>query len=222
MKAKFKELISRMKFTSLFPITLVTLAFLSVTGMIYAFSGSGSHLIWIIAVIAYAATMIFMLNYGAMAPSAGSVEGDNLLGSLTLDLIIKMPQPVLICRTDGKIVWYNNALTDHLGGRNITGVSFEDFIGKSLDEIKTGASDVGTRMTLDDRSYYVRAFSISSKNKKYVLTLWEDNTEFESLEKHIEDEETQVAYILADNLEELSQYTNDGVRGAANEIDKIL
>lgn len=222
MKAKFKELITRMKFTRLFSTSIVTVAFLTVTGAIYAFTGSHSHLIWIIAVIAYAATMVLMLNYGAIAPITGSNQSETFLGSLTLDLMIKMPQPVMICNADGKIIWYNSALTDRLGRRNITGINFEDFIGKSLTEIKTGDSDSGTRMTLDDRSYYVRAYSVSSKNKKYLLTLWEDNTAFESLEKQLADEETQVAYILADNLEELSQYTKDGVRNASNEIDKIL
>ena len=222
MKAKFKELITRMKFTRLFPTTIVTVAFLAVTGAIYAFSGSHSHLIWIIAVLAYAATMVLMLNYGAMAPITGSHESDTFLGSLTLDLMIKMPQPVMICNADGKIVWYNSAFTERLGRRNVTGINFEDFIGKSLSEIKVGDSENGTRMTLDERSYYVRVFPVSSKNKKYLLSLWEDNTAFEALEKQLEDEETQVAYILADNLEELSQYTKDGVRNAANEIDKIL
>ncbi|MBE6582534.1 MAG: hypothetical protein E7648_04645 [Ruminococcaceae bacterium] len=222
MKAKFKELITRMKFTRLFSTSLVTVAFLAVTGAIYAFSGSHSHLIWIVSVIAYAATMILMLNYGAMAPITGANQSETFLGSLTLDLMIKMPQPVMICNADGKIVWYNSALADRLGRRNVTGISFDDFIGKSLSEIKTGDSENGTRMTLDDRSYYVRAFSVSSKNKKYLLTLWEDTTSIEALEKQLADEETQVAYILADNLEELSQYTKDGVRNASNEIDKIL
>ncbi|MBO5041283.1 MAG: DHH family phosphoesterase [Clostridia bacterium] len=222
MKAKFKELITRMKFTRLFSTSLVTVAFLAVTGAIYAFSGSHSHLIWIVSVIAYAATMILMLNYGAMAPITGANQSETFLGSLTLDLMIKMPQPVMICNADGKIVWYNSALADRLGRRNVTGISFDDFIGKSLSEIKTGDSENGTRMTLDDRTYYVRAFSVSSKNKKYLLTLWEDTTSIEALEKQLADEETQVAYILADNLEELSQYTKDGVRNASNEIDKIL
>lgn len=211
-----------MKFTRLFSTSIVTVAFLAVTGAIYAFTGSHSHLIWIISVIAYAATMVLMLNYGAIAPITGSDQSETFLGSLTLDLMIKMPQPVMICNADGKIIWYNSALTDRLGRRNITGINFEDFTGKSLSEIKTGDSDSGTRMTLDDRSYFVRAYSVSSKNKKYLLTLWEDNTAFEALEKQLADEETQVAYILADNLEELSQYTKDGVRNASNEIDKIL
>lgn len=222
MKAKLNELITRMKFTRLFPTTIVTVAFLAVTGAIYAFTGSNNHLIWIAAVIAYATTMVLMLNYGAMTPITAAHESGTFLGSLTLDLMIKMPQPVMICNADGKIIWYNSAFTDRLGRRNVTGINFEDFIGKSLSEIKTGDSDNGTKMMLDDRSYFVRVFSVSSKNKKYLLTLWEDMTELEALEKELEDEETQVAYILADNLEELSQYTKDGVRNAANEIDKIL
>ncbi len=222
MKEKFNELITRMKFTRLFPTAIAAIAFLAVTGLIYTISGTDSHLVWIFAVIIYAAVMVLMLNHGAMAPITGSQQSETFLGSLTLDLMIKMPQPVMICNADGKIIWYNSAFTDRLGRRNITGINFEDFIGRSLSEIKSGDSDSGTRVALDERSYYVRVFSVSSKNKKYLLTLWDDVTELEALEKHIADEETQVAYILADNLEELSQYTKDGVRNAANEVDKIL
>ncbi len=223
MKELIKELFSRMKLTRLLPASAAAIAVLAVTGAVYAFTGSHSHLIWILAVIIYLAAMILLLNYGALAPITGSSQtSETFLGSLTLDLMIKMPQPVMICNADGKIIWYNSAFADRLGRKNVTGINFEDFIGRSLSEIKSGDSENGTRISLDERSYYVRVFSVSSKNKKYLLTLWEDNTELESLEKQIEDEETQVAYILADNLEELSQYTKDGVRSAANEVDKIL
>lgn len=223
MKDKISELISRLKFTRLIPYAGTACALLALTGLIYAITGTHSHIIWIIALIVYVAAVIVMLNYGTIATVSGSsVQNDTFLGSMTLDLMIKMPHPVMICNSDGNIIWYNSAFTDRLGRRNITGLAFESFIGKSLSEIKSGDSDSGTKVSFNDRSYYVRVYSVSSKNKRYFLTIWEDNTDFEALEKKLNDEETQVAYILADNLEELSQYTKDGVRAAANDIDKIL
>lgn len=223
MKDKITELISRLKFTRLIPYAGTACGLLALTGLIYAITGTHSHLIWIIALIVYVAAVIVMLNYGTIATVSGSsVQNDTFLGSMTLDLMIKMPHPVMICNSDGNIIWYNSAFSDRLGRRNITGLAFESFIGKSLSEIKSGDSDSGTKVSFNDRSYYVRVYSVSSKNKRYFLTIWEDNTDYEALEKKLNDEETQVAYILADNLEELSQYTKDGVRAAANDIDKIL
>ncbi len=218
-----KELISKLKFTRLIPYLSSAVAVITVTGCAYAFTGSKNHLFWILAVIAYVCASVIILNFGAVASISGTnVKNDTFLGSMTLDLIIKMPQPVLICNADGNIIWHNSALSNNIGRRSVTGLSFETFTGKTLSEIKGSDAENGTKLTIGDMSFNVRIYQVSSKNKKYFLTLWEDVTHVDKLEKTLKDEEIQVAYILADNLEELSQYTKDGVRGAANEVETIL
>lgn len=68
----------------------------------------------------------------------------------------------------------------------------------------------------------MRCYPVSSKSKRYYLTLWEDRTELENTIQTMNSEETTVAYVMADNLEELAQYAKESTRAAANELENVL
>lgn len=218
-----KELLSKLKLTRHLPFAISAVALIAVCGVMYTVTGSSSHIIWIIALFIYACICIGLIYFDVFTPSfKDEFKSDTLLGSMTMDMMVKMPQPVVICNFKGNIVWYNSALTATLPTKAFTGQNVEDILGKSINEIKGVDSDDGTEVEFNGRIYLIRVFSVSSKNKKYFLTLWEDLTEMKRLEKKYADDDIQVAYILADNIEELSQYAKDGVRSAANEIDVII
>lgn len=219
---KIKELISKFKLTSHLPFAISAVVIITISGLIYSFSDINSHLIWIIGVILYLACAGLIIKFDLFTHSLkDSEKTDTLIGSMTLDMMVKMPHPVVICNADGNIVWYNSALSGNLLSRSITGHNLKELLGKSVSELN-GNNEEGTRVEFNDRSYVIRVYSVTSKNKKYFLTLWDDITDYELLNQKHADDETQVAYILADNIEELSQYAKDGVRYAANEIDLIL
>ena len=223
MSEKIKELISKIKFTRLLPFAISAVSIISVCGIIYAVSGLKNHLIWIFGVLAYLLSVIVIFIYDAFSMASGSsLQTDSFIGSMTLEMMVKMPHPVVICNAEGKIAWCNSALTELLSLRSAVGVNFAEIFGKAVTDLKNGSSGEGTRIVYDDRAFRVMVSSVSSKNIKYFLTLWDDVTEIETLEVKLEGDMLQVAYIMADNLEELAQYTKDGVRAAGNEIDKIL
>lgn len=220
MPEKIKEIISKIKLTRALPFTVSAAILIALCGVIYSATGSNNHLIWIAFVIIYAVAVIIIANSDTLTATQKGNESETFLGSMTLEMMVKMPHPIVICSADGKIAWYNSAFAERIGPRNVSGHRFEDLLGKSVTELKSG--DNGTRLVYNDRAYNVKAYTVSSNKKRYFLTLWDDLTDFEELEKKLEEDEIQVAYILADNIEELSQYTKDGVRTAANEVDKIL
>ena len=214
MPEKIKEIISKIKLTRTLPFIVSALVLIALCGAVYALTGSNNHLIWIAFLLVYVIAVIIFVNSDSLSSTQKGTQAETFIGSMTLEMMVKMPYPVVICSSDGKIAWYNSAFTERIGARNVSGQRFEDLLGKSVTELKAG--DSGTRLVYNDRAYNVKVYSVSSNKKRYFLTLWDDVTEFEALEKKLEDDEIQVAYILADNIEELSQYTKDGVRTAAN------
>lgn len=223
MFKKIKAFIDELQLTQLLTSALGAIVFLALTGAVYAFSGSHSHLIWIGACALYAVAAVLYFHFAKhLFGRHPTIQNDSFLGSMTMDLIIKMPDPVMICNTSENIIWYNAAFTDRLDKKNVTGNRFEAFAGITLQELRADHSEHGAPVTVDGRSYLVKCYPVASKSKRYYLTLWHDETELVDATARIQSEDTQVAYILADNLEELSQYTKEGTRAAAGEIEKLL
>lgn len=201
----------------------VAVLFISTTGIIYSSTGTSSALVWIISALVFAglAVAYFGLAKFGGAPTE-TIESDSFLGNMTLELMVKMPSPVIICNNSGNIIWYNAALSTRLGKKNITGMKLEAFAGISAADIKSSGTENGVPLSVGDRNYAVRCYHVSSKSKKYYLTLWEDRTETERAIAELNDEDTTVAYVMADNLEELAQYAKESTREAANELEKLL
>ncbi len=223
MLAKIKEILQNIRTSRLMPCAATALVFLAVTGIIYATAKPATHLIWILAAILY--LLLTGLYFGLIRYVPGSaevMESDSFLGNMTLELIVKMPYPVIICNAAGNIIWNNSAFSQRLGKRNITGTRFETFSGVSLTDIRSAGQDGGVPVTVGDGSYSVRCYAVSSKSKRYYLTLWEDRTELENAVRTMNEEDTTVAYVMADNLEELAQYAKESTRAAANELERLL
>ncbi|MBE6636663.1 MAG: hypothetical protein E7618_02530 [Ruminococcaceae bacterium] len=223
MFEKIKDYLTGIRVTRLIPCAAAAVITLITVGILYATTGTTSHLIWIIAAILYlAAVSLYIYFTGYHAVGATSVENISFLGSMTLDLIVKMPDPVMLCNSSESIIWYNAAFVSRLGNRkSISGMNFQSFAGFSLRETRS-ENGQGMPVTLDGYSYIVRSYTVSSKTKRFYLTVWSDCTELAQTTAKMKDDETQVAYIRADNLEELAQYTKEGTRNAANEIEKVL
>ncbi len=77
-------------------------------------------------------------------------------------------------------------------------------------------------VSLNDRVYSVDCHPIHTKGKLYYMLVFNDVTELESISKIYQDEQTAIAYIVLDNLEEIAQYVKSSYQAEASEVGTIL
>ncbi len=221
MIEKLKDTIIRTFESKVFPCAVSSVVVICSLGLIYSSTGSRSLLPALIALAVFAAFNLIFL-YASSHSKAGrlALEAEAFLGSMTNDLIVKMSTPVLICNADGEIVWGNSEFSSLVEKRSLSRVKFEEFAGIHVSDIKNDSS--GTVIEYNGRIFSVRCYPVSSKSKPYYITLWDDRTEFEKTVSSMKNEEIMVAYVMADNLEELSQYAKESTKEAANELEKLL
>ncbi len=164
-------------------------------------------------------------------PSSGDDELSPALGNVTLDLILKLYMPVVICDESGRIIWYNNAFMKLSPQREvlyakyidtITGVKPEEMIGETVTSPEDTVSPDGALAHAFDRVFRIKGYKMTSQNKNYVITVWNDRTEEDAIAKRLADEETIIAYVMIDNLDELMQFVQETYRSAAAQVEEIL
>ena len=141
------------------------------------------------------------------------------LGQIMLEIVIKMRLPMVICDTAGKIIWRNRAfgeITETIG--SVMGVGLDTISTLSLDAL---SEDAPTDAELCDRLYRVDAFGFKTDEKNYWFLIFNDRTEYEKLTEMVENERSVIAYILIDNLDELSRHVQD-FGSEVNDIAGIL
>ena len=139
------------------------------------------------------------------------------LSGIALDFMTKLEMPVLICEEDTGIVrWYNSTFLSVAKRKGTpTGMTVEALTGYSAESL---LSDCGVYVRLFDRGFDIRGYRVSSAKKNYILTLWDDNTVLHDSVEQMRSEETLVALILLDNIDELLQNSQEESAGAS--IDK--
>ena len=130
-----------------------------------------------------------------------------------------MRLPMVICDTAGKIIWRNRAFgeaTEAIG--SVMGVGLDTISTLSLDAL---SEDAQSDAELCDRLYRVDAFGFKTDEKNYWFLVFNDRTEYEKLTEMVESERSVIAYILIDNLDELSRHVQD-FGSEVNDIAGIL
>ncbi len=142
------------------------------------------------------------------------------LGQIMLEMVIKMQNPMIICDTMGKIIWRNlafAAVTEKIG--SVMGVGIDSISSVQLDELeKTGR----VAAELCGHRYIVDMLSFKTDEKKYWFLMFDDRTEIDALNAKIENERSVVAYVVIDNLEELSRIGQESIKHEINTVDEIL
>ena len=141
------------------------------------------------------------------------------LGQIMLEIVIKMRLPMVICDTGGKIIWRNRAFgeaTESIG--SVMGVGLDTISSISLEEL---SEENGCDVELCDRCYRADAFSFKTDEKNYWFIVFSDRTEYNRLTEMVENERSVIAYILIDNLDELSRHVQD-FGSEVNDIAGIL
>ncbi len=190
----------------------------------------GVMLICMIAVEIIAIRLYGTLRFGAVMVSDEKLSP--VLGNITLDFILKLYMPVVICDESGRIIWYNNAFTKSAKSRevlyakyidSITNVTVEQILADTTTTSPEEASvHDGVEAVAYDKVFRIKGYKITSQGKDYVITVWNEQTELRQLAKRLADEETIIAYIMIDNLDELMQFVQEKYRSATAEVDEIL
>lgn len=156
--------------------------------------------------------------------SSGGVDDISpLLSNITLDLMVKFYMPSVICDESDKIVWYNRALVNKLNIReSMYGRNLRYLCGYSSAEISENTSETGIESILNDRFFNIKGYMLSSQQKKYFITVWNDSTELNTAYTRLKNEDTLMAYIVIDNLDELLQYVQDKSRSVSADVMLIL
>lgn len=157
-----------------------------------------------------------------------------ILGNITLDFILKLYLPVVICDENGRIIWYNNAFIkisnprEVLYAKHIDSICSAD-IGQILADTSPNeslavevSSEDGVEATAYDRIFRIKGYRMTAQGKNYVITVWNERTEQRRLAKRLADEETIIAYVMIDNLDELMQFVQEKYRSASAKVEAIL
>lgn len=155
----------------------------------------------------------------------------SVFGKITLDFILKLYMPVVICDDKGKIIWYNTALSSKFRSRGaLFGKYIDNICDATIERIVKDNDGDGTEVSfisaIDAESnntvYRAKGYMVSAHSKNYYMTVFLDVTEIRDLNTKLSEEDTVIAYAVIDNLEELMQYVQGFYDTAANDVGSIL
>jgi len=169
--------------------------------------------------------------FGLHIPETEDTVLSPILSNITLDFILKLYLPVLICDESGKIIWYNDTFTVMATPREVMYAKYIDSLcNVNIGQIITDADTPPEKLTsLDgipakafDRSFHIKGYRMNAQGKNYIITVWNERTDYELLAKKAADEEPIIAYVMIDNLDELMQYVQEKYRSASAKVEEIL
>ena len=151
--------------------------------------------------------------------------------------------PYAIVDSEGSVKIMNGALQDILGYKNaVSGIDFseicnvpiknvianaknkDDYLSETLFDMPREESVLGSCITLlaDSRRYEVTSYIIRVRGENYYFAVFKDIEDLLSVIEREERESPVVAYILLDNLQELTQYVRADYRAASSDVENIL
>ena len=163
--------------------------------------------------------VLYML-YLRRKTAGGDEKFNHSLGQIMLEMVVKMQNPMVICDMSGKIIWRNRAFssaTQSIG--SVMGANIETISSLFIEQIE---GDAPVSAELCERRYNVDPLRFKTDEKNYLFLIFTDCSEIDRLSAKIESERGVVAYIVIDNLEELSGHGQDTYRSEANDVSSIL
>ena len=151
--------------------------------------------------------------------------------------------PYAIIDHDGKVKIMNGALQDILGYKNaISGIDFSEFCSVPVKTViataknkdaylnetiydlpgEAALNELPITRLADGRRYEAIAYIFKIRGENYYFTVFRDVEDYLALLEKEERESPVVAYILLDNLQELTQYVRADYRSTSAEVENIL
>lgn len=183
-----------------------------------------------LALIAFAAnTLLYLLSDKLVAffsirfhPGIGSAS-DPILQNITLQFIKELYLPIVICSDSGRIIYCNDALASMLP-KSVQAMpkNIEEICNAHISDIADSLGRGGIEAEAFDKAYNITGYKIEAQNNPYYITIWNERTELARLNKRLTDEQSVVAYIIIDNIDELSQAVHEKTREAAHSAELVL
>ncbi len=145
------------------------------------------------------------------------------------DLLSQVPTAMLLTDGNGKLLWYNESASDAFSlGASAIGTSIYGITSLTEEKLLRAVPESGTATVIFDRNYLINCYKVHAQVKSrddihdLYLIVFEDTTELIATRNTIERTLPVVAYIVVDNLEELTQYVKVSYRQATGEIETVL
>ncbi len=136
--------------------------------------------------------------------------------------LTELRQPALLCDENGRILWANPILIRMTGRRDL-------IVGAGIDDVcripfaSLGSADAPrTPVSIGDRLYQYDGIRFERETGVLYYVVFTDCTELEALRRTHEAENTAVAYIIIDNIEEVLQFVQDSYRSAATAAEDAI
>ncbi len=206
---------------------ITTLVFFGVYIYIASFVTERTLLFGIIMLVLCLCTLLILqaLNKYVFARKVRAEEEEqHTVSDLARGLLGRLGIPVAICNEAGKIIWHNVSFRKAAGaedsyfGSDISSIA--DFDYRKITDAHENIS--GGKCSVGDGLYTVKSYDVKIEDRDYNVLIFTDITELEHAYARIDEESTQVAHIVIDNLSELLQYTPEKSRSASTEIEGIL
>lgn len=163
---------------------------------------------------------VLYLLYLRRKTAGGDEKLSHSLGQIMLEMVVKMQNPMVICDMNGKIIWRNRAFasaTQSIG--SVMGANIETISSLLLEQLE-GEEVVSAELC--ERRYSVDPLRFKTDEKNYLFLIFTDCSEIDRLNAKIESERSVVAYIVIDNLDELSGHGQENYRSEANDVSALL
>ncbi len=205
---------------------LITLALLIIFAVLAGTTDVNRYFLAIIIFVAN--TLLYVLAdklivFFSLRFNTGLGSASNpMLQNITLQFIKELYLPIVICSDSGKIIYCNDS---------IAGLIQKNFkqMPKSIDEICNvriseiaSAGENGLEAQAFGCVYNITGYKIEAQNNPYYITIWNERTELFMLNKRLNDEQSVVAYIIIDNIDELSQALLEKTREATHQVEQTL
>ncbi len=221
IKKIFRSNISRLAVLTV-PALLIAY-FISITG---SHTGGGPILYVFAALLLYvlAVTLIFTI-IDQRRISSGTIP--DIAGNYTQDinalLYNSVSAPIVACDLHGVIRWGNSSFRKISDSAGTNTRKFSDIADIGIDSVKS-TIDSGKRclITVDGKNYSIDGLLLNETSDPLYITVWYDVTELENKKQELAENDTLIAYIYIDNLEELSQIEKDHLGSATADAEKIL
>lgn len=205
---------------------IVFLAFLSFS--LISAGSAASRVPLGIAFFAVTSLLLILAEYAvsffSLKLNSGLNSAQNpILQNITLQFIRELYLPIVICSDSGKIIYCNDSISA-LMPENFrqTPKNIGEICNVSIAEIAAATESDGIKAEAFGNVYSIKAYKIEAQGSHYYITLWNERSEIASLTKRLADEQTVVAYIIIDNVDELSQAVREKTREATHSAEMLL
>ncbi len=150
-------------------------------------------------------------------------DENDLLDNITLDTLYQIEVPVLIFDQNEKVIWYNQSFSEKNSKEDpIYARTLQEIADISLADVLHYQGEGGLPCYAFGYHYQVYAYPVSTQSADLYVVAWEDHSEEIRLLQKIKDDDTVISYVIIDNLQELSQYSDQNYRGVSVSVSEAL